>query len=120
LKLVAWSDRGRDDPKDALDLAIIMESYTDAGNVDRVYETDGVIEAGDYNQDAAGVYLRGLDMRRVASEMTLEVIIRIIDRDFDRLVTEMIKPLRFVENVEESVTSRLLLLRHALKSSGEA
>lgn len=114
LKLVAWSDRGRDDPKDALDLAFIMDSYANAGNVDRVYEVDGVIEAGDYDQDAGGVYLLGLDMQRVASEMTRGVIINIIERDFDRLVTEMIKPSRFLENIEARITSRLRLLQQAL------
>jgi len=114
LKTVAWSDRGRDNPKDAQDLVFIMDSYAAAGNLDRIYEVDGVIEAGDYDPDIAGVYLLGLDMRRVASEKTREVLKQIIERDFDRLSTDMIKPLRHVENVEERVTSRLRLLQQAL------
>ena len=114
LKIVAWSDRGRDNPKDAHDLVFIMDNYAAAGNIDRVYEVDGVIEAGDHDPDAAGVYLLGLDIRQVASESTLDVLKQIIERDFDRLSTEMIKPLRHLENVEERVTSRLRLLRQAL------
>lgn len=114
LKIVAWSDRGRENPKDAQDLIFIMDSYAAAGNFDRVYEVDGVIEAGDYDPDMAGVYLLGLDIRRMASKNTLEVVTQIIDRNFDRLLRDMIKPLRHFENVEERVTSRLRLLQQAL------
>ena len=53
-------------------------------------------------------------MRRIASENTLAVVKQIIERDFDRLSTDMIKPLRHIENVEERVASRLTLLRQAL------
>jgi len=114
LKIVAWSDRGRDNPKDAHDLVFIMDSYTSAGNHDRVYDLDDVLEAGNHDPDVAGVYLLGLDMRRIASENTLAVVKQIIERDFDRLSTDMIKPLRHIENVEERVASRLTLLRQAL------
>lgn len=54
-----------------------------------------------------------LDMRRVASENTLDVPKQTIESEFDRLSTDMIKPLRHVENVEERVTSRLRLLQGA-------
>jgi predicted nucleotidyltransferase len=114
LKIVAWSDRGRENPKDAQDLIFIMDSYAAAGNFDRVYEVDGVIEAGDHDPDVAGVYLLGLDIRRMASKNTLEVVTRIIDQNFDRLLSDMIKPLRHFENVEERVRSRLRLLQQAL------
>jgi predicted nucleotidyltransferase len=114
LKIVAWSDRGRENPKDAQDLIVIMDSYADAGNFDRIYDDDGVIEAGDNDPDAAGVYLLGLDIRQVASANTLNVLRQIIERDFDRLSTEMMKPLRHLGNVEERVISRLRLLQRAL------
>ena len=50
LKLLAWSDRGRENPKDAYDLIHLMNSYADAGKFDRAYDEDGVIAAG--NDDA--------------------------------------------------------------------
>lgn len=93
-----------------------MDNYAVAGNFDRVYEEEGVIEAGDHDPDIAGVYLLGLDIRRVGSEKTLGVLKQIIENDFERLSTDMIKPLRHVENVEERVTSRLRLLQRALFS----
>lgn len=107
LKLVAWSDRGRENPKDALDLNHLMTSYTAAGNLDRVYEVEGVIEAGNFDPDLSGIFLLGKDIQRVASTQTLELLRQIIERDFDRLTTEMIKPIRLLGNAEERAQSRL-------------
>lgn len=115
LKLIAWTDRGRDNPKDAHDLIYLMDSYAAAGNFDRVYEEEGVIETGQYDPDMAGVYLLGKDMRRVASKRTLAVLRQIIEREFDRLSHDMIKPLRHLGDAEKHVTSRLRLLRQGLE-----
>lgn len=114
LKLVAWSERGRANPKDAHDLIHLMDSYTAAGNLERVYDEEGVIEAGEADPDLAGVYLLGKDIQRVASAETLEVLLRIIRQDFDRLANEMIKANRHLDNVEERVVSRLRLLEKSL------
>ena len=114
LKLVAWSDRGREDSKDAHDLIHLMDNYAAAGNIDRVYDEEGVIEAGGYDPDQAGACLLGKDIQRVAGARTLDVLKEIIDRDFDRLSHEMIKSLRHLDNVEQRVVSRLHLLRQAL------
>ena len=114
LKLVAWSDRGRVNPKDAQDLIQLMESYTAAGNFDRVYNEDGVIDAGAYDPDLAGVYLLGQDIRRVASAATLDVLNQIIERDFDRLKREMARAVRYREDAENYVDQRLRLLQQAI------
>jgi predicted nucleotidyltransferase len=114
LKFVAWSERGRANPKDAHDLIHLMDSYTAAGNLERVYDEEGVIEAGEADPDLAGVYLLGKDIQRVASAETLEVLRRIIRQDFDRLSNEMIKANRHLDNVEERVVSRLRLLEKSL------
>jgi len=114
LKLVAWSDRGRVDPKDAHDLIHLMNSYAAAGNIDRVYAEDGVIDAGEYDPDLAGVYLLGKDIRRVASADTLDIVRHIIERDFDRLAHQMTKTMRYLEDAEGHVDKRLRLLRQAL------
>jgi predicted nucleotidyltransferase len=40
LKLVAWSDRGRETNKDAADLYRLLIAYADAGNTDRLYDLE--------------------------------------------------------------------------------
>jgi len=114
LKLVAWSDRGRENPKDAHDLVHLMDSYAAAGNFERVYDEEGVIEAGEADPDLAGVYLLGKDIQRVASAETLEALLQIIRQDFDRLCIEMVKANRHLENIDERVVSRLRLLEKSL------
>lgn len=116
LKIVAWSDRGRGNPKDAQDLIFIMDNYTNAGNFDRIYEVEEALDAGDGDPDVAGVYLLGLDIRQVASASTLNTLQQILERDFDRLTIEMVKPLRYLENVEERVVLRLRSLQRALSA----
>lgn len=91
-----------------------MNSYAAAGNVDRVYDEDGVIDAGEYDPDLAGVYLLGKDIRRVASTDTLDIVRHIIERDFDRLAHQMTKTMRHLEDAEGYVDKRLRLLQRAL------
>ncbi|WP_018149717.1 nucleotidyl transferase AbiEii/AbiGii toxin family protein [Leeia oryzae] len=118
LKIFAWSDRGRENPKDAQDLAFIMKSYAAAGNFERVYEIEGVIEAGDYDPDLAGIYLLGLDIRRMVEKETLDQLRQIIERDFERLLVEMIRSRRYRENVEVQVRAQLRLLKQGITGSG--
>lgn len=117
LKLVAWSSRGRDNPKDAHDLIQLMNNYAVAGNFDRVYDEEGVIEYGDYDPELAGVYLLGRDIRLIASTATREVLKQIVTRDFTRLSMEMIKYLRHFDNAEQMVESRLRLLLLGLEEA---
>lgn len=114
LKLVAWSDRGRDNPKDAHDLIHLMNNYAVAGNFDRVYSEDGVIEAGDYNPDLAGVYLLAKDVRLIAGVGTNDVLNKIIARDFDRLSRDMVTQMRHFDNADDMVAARLRLFRRGL------
>ena len=115
LKIVAWADRGKENPKDAQDLIHIIDSYAEAGNMDRIYEEKGVIDAGEYDPDAAGAYLLGLDIRRVSSTATLKELQDIIERDFERLTNEMVRQLRHLPNVQERVIGRLRLVQKGLE-----
>ncbi|GGY26252.1 nucleotidyl transferase AbiEii/AbiGii toxin family protein [Pseudoduganella albidiflava] len=116
LKLVAWSDRGRENPRDAYDLVHLIDNYTAAGNQDRVYGEDGVIEEGEYDPELAGVFLLGRDMQRMASMQTPAVLQKIIGHDFDRLAIDMTRSVRHLEDAEQRVQSRLRLLQRALAS----
>lgn len=117
LKLVAWSDLGRANPNDAHDLIQLMNSYAVAGNFDRVYD-EGVIEAGEYDPELAGVYLLGKDIRLISSADTCELLKLIITRDFARLAMEMVKQLRHFDDAEGQVGARLRLLLAGMNGNG--
>ncbi|WP_195764008.1 nucleotidyl transferase AbiEii/AbiGii toxin family protein [Pseudoduganella rivuli] len=114
LKLVAWSERGKENAKDAIDLFHLMTHYVDAGNADRIYEEAAIIEAVDYDPVRAGIALLGKDMVRLASDETIELLRHIIDRDFDRLALAMIKSRRMLDDISQQVESQLRLLREWL------
>jgi predicted nucleotidyltransferase len=114
LKLLAWSDRGRDDARDVIDLQHLMTNYTRAGNIDRVYEEESVIENADYDPDLAGIILLGFDIARLASRETLGMMKSILDMDFDRITMALVKSTPTVDDIQSKVEQKLRLLRNAL------
>ena len=111
LKLVAWSERGRENSKDASDLFYLMNHYADAGNTDRIYDETDLIEAVDYDPVLAGIALLGKDMVCLAGHETIELLKQIVDRDFDRLALAMMRSQRALDDISRQVESRLRLLR---------
>jgi predicted nucleotidyltransferase len=80
LKIVAWDDRHTEFPtKDADDLALILRSYAEAGNSERLYaeHSDFVIDVvGDL--ELAGARLLGFDMAAIMSLSTKKVVQKIL------------------------------------------
>lgn len=73
LKLFAWADRGRENPKDAIDLVKLLRSYNDAGNESRIYEEAGALaalETAGYDLELAGAWLLGNDAAVMVSAQT--------------------------------------------------
>ena len=62
LKVIAWQDRRTENNKDALDLLRLLEHYADAGNLDRLYESElPLLEGADFDLEQAGAQLLGRD-----------------------------------------------------------
>ena len=76
LKLFAWADRGHDNPKDALDLAVLINSYVDAGNIGRLYEPEceALMASVGYDLALAAPRLLGGDIRRLIQPPTLAAL----------------------------------------------
>lgn len=93
LKFFAWSDRGHENPKDAIDLVLLLRSYNEAGNTNRIYEEPravAALEAVEYDPELAGAWLLGSDVAAMASENTrtkLEVLLNGAKRQ--RLIEDM-------------------------------
>ncbi len=92
LKLFAWADRGHENSKDATDFAILIRSYADAGNRDRLYgDAINVMEAVDYREDLAAARLLGLDVARITTEHTRVHLTKLLEdgKARERLTTHM-------------------------------
>jgi predicted nucleotidyltransferase len=100
LKLFAWVDRGREDPKDAMDLVTLLRQYSEAGNQDRIYEDTGALEATGYDVELTGAWLLGRDAFAMSSQDT-RVQIKALLSDHvltERLVTDMSRALPAQDN----------------------
>lgn len=92
LKLLAWLDRGNEHRRDAADLVLLLHTYADAGNLDRIYgEHIDVLEAHGYDPSLAGACLLGMDASRIASTTVLERALAALEdrQTCDRLATAL-------------------------------
>lgn len=82
LKLFAWADRGAGDPRDAIDLAMLLRQYGAAGNEDRLYGAEiGVLQASNYDLDLAGARLLGRDAARISGTEVRTRLLGSLDED---------------------------------------
>lgn len=108
LKLIAWSDRGRSNPKDVQDLFHIMTNYAEAGNNDRLYDEElMILESASFDPELAGSRLLGKDVAHIASEPTYQRLRTLLDQEHERIALDMVRAVRHVEGAQEKVELRL-------------
>lgn len=79
LKLIAWRDRHMETSKDATDFLLMARHYADAGNFDRLYETEStLLQAVDFDPELAGAMLLGKDAATVSSPGTKQIVMGIL------------------------------------------
>ena len=105
LKLFAWADRGKENPKDAIDLVLLLRSYSDAGNASRIYEEAAALKAletAGYDIELAGAWLLGNDVLAMASAQTntdLQALLNGSKRE--RLIADMTRAMLGRDNAME-------------------
>jgi len=100
LKLVAWSDRGRETSKDAADLYRLVTAYADAGNVDRLYNHEmELLEAAGFDMQLAGAELLGRDVAKLCSPSVLAQVRSLLksEPDLERLMSQMVQTSTYAE-----------------------
>jgi len=110
LKLVAWTERGSGDPRDALDLASLLRQYAAAGNADRLYGSEiGVLEIVQYDIDLAGARLLGMDAGRIAAPPTRAQILAVFadPTRLDRLVLDVARGMYAVQDALAAASTLL-------------
>lgn len=124
MKILSWNDSYPVRDKDAKDLALILEQYTQAGNEDRLLneETD-LVESEDFDYVRAGARLLGRDIVAMSQRETTETILEILNRETGeqaqyRLVSDMMaigrvfddefdKKLELLEELKTGILERL-------------
>jgi predicted nucleotidyltransferase len=116
LKLVAWSDRGRETDKDGADIYRLLTSYADAGNTDRLYDQEmELLETAGFDLQLAGAELLGRDVAHLCAPSALAVIRSVIESEdtFERLVNHMVRTSAVAE-ASPFVQRMLTCFRHGL------
>lgn len=81
MKLIAWSDRNAAGNKDAIDLAIVLRAYLDAGNRERLYSDHPDLLTDDFDYVLAGAELLGRDISSSVSSTTKMLIVEILQAE---------------------------------------
>jgi predicted nucleotidyltransferase len=120
LKLVAWQDRRIREPgKDAADLEVILRSYGNAGNIERVFdEILGLGERKDFDFELAGAELLGQDLAKTTGAELVEALRELLENESNvegelRLAREMRR------GDEESARRQLSALLRGLAAGGK-
>lgn len=113
LKVLAWSDRRTREPrKDAADLVLILRSYLDAGQADRIYrEAPQLLDLGGFDYEQAGAWLAGHDVAdRIRRHSAAPE--RLKERLRSALAPEVDPdgPLHLVGEIADFTADRLLML----------
>ena len=97
MKILAWKDKYPERTKDAADLLLIIRSYTDAGNFERILdEMPHLLESDDFDYTRAGARLLGRDIAKILITETKVEVISILnqetgDQDRYRLIEDMLR-----------------------------
>lgn len=83
LKLVSWTENPSRNQKDADDLLLIMKSYTDAGNLERLMDEHSDLVSETFDYQIAGARLLGRDVTKIAKKETKEFILKLFNDEIE-------------------------------------
>ena len=81
LKIISWSDNQVRSGKDASDLLLLLRTYLDAGNQERLWNEEGDLIGDDFDYVRAGSRLLGRDIATISSPDIKETIVKILDNE---------------------------------------
>ncbi|MDT7806361.1 MAG: hypothetical protein QOJ70_174 [Acidobacteriota bacterium] len=114
LKLVAWDDRHYQ--RDAQDLGLLLSTYIDAGNAERLYgeqaEHADLLDDPEFDYEHASARILGRDMAMIMSGESRSIIERVLAEEMNevgqlRMATEMTSGAHFRGETERA----LIMLR---------
>jgi predicted nucleotidyltransferase len=81
LKIISWNKNRPRSDKDAYDLLLLMRTYLDAGNQDRLWNEEIDLVGKDFDYLRAGSRLLGRDIAAILSPEIKEAVIKILDKE---------------------------------------
>ncbi|MEJ2725154.1 MAG: nucleotidyl transferase AbiEii/AbiGii toxin family protein [Deltaproteobacteria bacterium] len=81
LKIISWNENRPRSDKDAYDLLLLMRTYLDAGNRDRLWNEEIDLVGEDFDYLRAGSRLLGRDIAAILSPEVRKAVIKILDKE---------------------------------------
>jgi len=82
LKIISWNDNPVRGDRDAKDLLLLMRTYLDAGNQERLYSEEAdLMEKEDFDYELVSARLLGRDVAAILRPKTRDVILRTLDKE---------------------------------------
>jgi len=96
LKIISWNERYPERLRDASDLLLIIESYLEVENQERLFEEEEDLVDKNFDFTIAGARLLGRDIAKSFNEKTLIFVLDILEKETGeklkyRLVEDMLK-----------------------------
>ena len=115
LKLFAWLDRHED--RDVQDIRKLMETYTDAGNLDRLYDEEAEeLTTVNFDTTLAGSYLLGKDAQRITDEnVRAQLSVALSGRELPALILRLASTMSVLDDRTQSANA---LLKSFLRGMG--
>ncbi|NLV31986.1 MAG: hypothetical protein GXY47_12625 [Acidobacteria bacterium] len=117
MKTVSWDESYPERTKDAEDLLLIMHTYEDAGNSDRLFDREPeLLQEEKHDGMLAGIRLLGRDMAEIANPETRKIVKTILERETGersryRLVVDMLKASRNYQDRFDETLEKVEKLR---------
>ena len=121
MKFVSWKDKYPERAKDASDLALIIKTYADAGNAERIFEElSEFVDSDQFDYVSAGARLLGRDMSAIMSYEARKEILDVLnyetgEQDQPKLIVDMISTgalsgtdFMYMKNLLEELKSAIL------------
>lgn len=110
MKIISWHDKYPERDRDAKDLALLMGTYSDAGNTERLFNEEAdLVEEVDFDYVRAGARLLGRDIAAILNPKTAKTVLEILNQETGeqnryRLVEDMMEiGAAFEDNFEENL-----------------
>jgi predicted nucleotidyltransferase len=97
MKIISWKDRYPERDRDAIDLALIIRNYAEAGNFERIFnEALDLVDSEGYDSVSVGARILGRDIAVVLSADTKAVVLEILNNETGkqgryRLIEDMMR-----------------------------
>jgi predicted nucleotidyltransferase len=125
MKLIAWKETYPNRKRDAEDLLLIMNTYEEAGNYDRLFGEDlPLLQEEGFDTKLAGTRLLGRDMAKISDQRTVQIIKGILDAETEelsqyKLATHMIREAGMAETKFDEILLQLEKLKQGIVEVGE-